>query len=1637
MQILQTGLVIGNMSSRALKIRNATVEVSGRFIASQDATLPAAFSTSNFSTQGNLSIVGSIYADAATFADSVLNMNGTLNVSVAHLRDLHAPRSVLFITSFQGLGSMSVSRNASFLGSLSIVGPLNVTNMRVRNFEVRDADFSVSDSISVRGLFRSRDPVVVSSSFFVRSSTIGGQLNFSLLGTRATVSDSMFVSNTTTVLGTTTVRLNSSFSGPLQIYSSGFVKTFMSVDGDVEVGGSLSCQSLLVDNAVHPRMFVTSNMTVNGCLNLTVEELQVTSELHAANFGIHGNVSVTDLRITDMSFVDGSIDVSDSLVVNGDIMMGSGLRAYCVTINSSRITGESTFSDFISNGVLIVHRNMSANVLSSAMMGINVRNGTVANDLLIASEVFIGPSERVAIRGSLLLSGDAVVSGTRVTIGGTISANNVTVPSASHIVVLSSINASRMMVQSDVVAEGSIVVDGHILLTSALFASDLVISRNLVVRSFHASGNVIALDSMVSDTVIAKAPVVISGNVTVVGSLSVGLLSTSSMQIFGSLSGSGNMSVREDVFIFGSLSVSDMLVGSVAVESVFVDILQSARDAVFGDSLLINGDVSAISGAFCKSLVVSADAVFDGDILVNGSCNVSSETFVHGLAQFKRGLSVAGSVSANELLFSSNVTILGSMNISSPPQSETSPPSAVIGAMLMVGSDLTISGSLSSYAEVRVSEDAYFSGYTRWPVGAAVTGSSFLENLIVWDDVRLHGNLIVEGNASFQGILQTSADKVVFNSPLVCLDHFNRSTEYIWVLNSGIDVGTNRFMGLNRVLGDPSATAIELRPGNCSGLWVYANGTVGLGTSSPRKDAGLHIQGDVVLGTRLGERVLLTPFCNDNASDFSCFQFAPEWPALPNVWDFSLGVTVRENGYVGMHTISPCVMLDINSNNSFIEADIILRDGGLLSLKNASGSALIFDSVEAGVPTAGQGAGLRLRFDEDYSAAGLSAIVFEQTVGSGSYSGAKILFRTRMQGNPQSSLTGIIIDSANQRVAFGAQSPLMSFDAQLAVSFETDVVFHDLLKLDGFYTRTLFYSATNEQGIPDAQGVRIRYDERFDGPLKDALLFELTVPGSSAPSHAFEMIFINSALVSTSAMRIQGDGRIGLGTATPTLGKVLDVSGDVQVRSDLYLDGCFVFNLYSSMDRVLFHVPGDSLQEDFQVRIRPASDYPGIPPSEDVLVFEKLDADGILADGLIAFTSLKGASMYTNVVLRGDGKIGINCGNPLEKLFVEGTMGMRDDLLVTEMHYSTSPDIIYDFVFDLSAGDLLSNSLFRYSGTTASYSWKNVLPSSAPFRISTDSSGAGLNAIYIHSGTRASFGTDFDTGDTLYTIGSSRFEGVLYLNGQIQFDSDVFPFVDASLGGNGFVMRYDSSGNTVVLNRVAPSGTSNDFALFQDTTTLPGVVVQRTVSSAPATIGIRVDSPSSLYVLHVSGSVLVDGETTVVGKIYTVSSSAGPVYTSPTSSIGVDMGSLFGTRINRHFVVKTGCLVPHWYAVYCCCSTCWDATIGSYCCTYGYCCEDITYYACDAQSQPRVYGNGAGSTLSSVGYYSASWTMSPSYSVLLSCNAHVTKSSTANMPLVISSSASSITVGLVNAGGQVRFDADNDPVLSFVCYGLY
>ncbi|MCB0258587.1 MAG: hypothetical protein KDH97_00120 [Calditrichaeota bacterium] len=119
------------------------------------------------------------------------------------------------------------------------------------------------------------------------------------------------------------------------------------------------------------------------------------------------------------------------------------------------------------------------------------------------------------------------------------------------------------------------------------------------------------------------------------------------------------------------------------------------------------------------------------------------------------------------------------------------------------------------------------------------------------------------------------------------------------------------------------------------------------------------------------------------------------------------------------------------------------------------------------------------------------------------------------------------------KVGISNESPEATLDVKGAIKSSTEA-------------GTILYHHTNESGIPDSDGFRLRYDHNFFATNADALIIEKTDENDPIPDGGIAFVNTGNSGTVVPSLVIRGSGKVGIGKIDPA--ESLDVKGILQTE---------------------------------------------------------------------------------------------------------------------------------------------------------------------------------------------------------------------------------------------------------------------------------------------------------------------------------------------------------------------------------------------------------------------------------------------------------------------------------------------------------
>eukprot|EP00762_Andalucia_godoyi_P007768 ANDGO_01802.mRNA.1 hypothetical protein len=1141
---------------------------------------PALFQSS-ISIEGSLNVSGSSF-----FADSVV-VNGSVSAS----------------------GSLAVSGDATVGGSVVVKGFASVNDdLRVGGMMKCEGPLSVGRNLSVANTAQVAQDVIILGNLIVRRNmTVEGSqdvydqvirnLGFgrfsglrvdgsSILNGSVTVSGSSLFSGNVSVAGPFSSTGTASFSGPVTLRSGLFISS-----------GSLS----LLKNS---KLLVSGNMSVYG-------NSQFSGSLTVNNtFSVASDVSV-DGQLT----VGRSVLVSGSAVITGTLSAESGFFVNNVSVHGyvNVSNGLTVMNDVIlANGSLLVGKNLSVQ-----------GNATFVDTVFLDSRLTVrGPS---TFSSAVAVLGPVVISNNSLTVNGVLSVNG-------------SVNVER-----DVTLRGDFVFVGHSLLVSGVTGlnSSTSVTGNLSVAGLgrfsggvEVTGVLSTVQLNVSGSLSVSGTVVIGGSTTISSSLFVQNSSTVGglLTVLGSLNVTDRAVFDSQVFIKGGLFVhsNTTFYRNVSVAGS----LSIFAAAYFGDLTVVTGtmivprlNVSSVA-IFHGALTVGGDVVLDGLLQAGSGCVVSNSLQTLGPMTVNGSQTVTGSITVGNSLFANVGNFSGS---------------------LWVGGDLIAEGDTTLRRGLNVSGDVFFNGSLAVLGQVSVASTAvFNQNLTVSGAVEIRGTSLFRGDAYVSGVsnlggrLFASPSEVSFNVSRITLSSFDQNRQFWFssALSTSLVVDDRKFFGL-QVDGNYNPQQILFRPRLVpGGMFVDANGSVGIGPGVSSAQGALHVENDFILGPSLfGSRFKISIQSLQSTADHFFIQF----DTLSGTFTSSNMLSFqRGTGNFGISQSVPAAKLHVNGDVR-VEKDVQFADSGLLWHVNKDVQGLAVLRQEGYFNVSGENG---------------DAIIFRKTDPFNSIPVGGIAF-----SNLQNSSDVIALSiRGNGSIGINTLYPTHYLDVAGNARFRREVLLNDYLEFDYQSGSRLLWkshpSSTSE--------FLVRTIENLAGLNADAVLFDKT-SASNATAVPGAIIFSSTPSTGVTSYQVvirTDTKRVGINELNPMAD--LDTPS-CHVRNVMQHSTAIEYQQAPSLTSTLLYAqvsPTTNPPDGDGFRVRYLSQAFGV--SARSLVFEKTDGTNLDPVGLIGF-AMTGSDgvVHPALVIRGSGNVGIGTSSPSSSLEVVGDVTVSQNVIIS------------------------------------------------------------------------------------------------------------------------------------------------------------------------------------------------------------------------------------------------------------------------------------------------------------------------------------------------------------------------------------
>lgn len=789
-------------------------------------TLPTAIVTNGLTVYGDVSLNNKVL-----FAGDI-SMVGLVSAPTVATSDNSTTVATTAFVKNQGYAQLT---GANFTGTITAT-QINST-----------ADASFNGNLSVGANIIANKNLLVSG-----DATIQNDL---------TVSKRLFVSNDASILGNLAITGSIISSTPINSENSTTVATTAFVKN--QNYAALSGAAFTGDISLNTKLLVGGDVSMNGGNLFLYGSAKFNNTLDVV-----GDVSMnSDLFVSKNTNITGNLSVGQTIFENG-----SSLQSKYATLASPTFTGTvrgitksmidlsnvdntSDSNKPISNATQ-ASLSLKANVDTPTFTGlVTAPTISITDKLQVSSDV--------SLNGKLFVAGDVSMNGNAHTTTPATVDNSTRVATTEFVKNQGYISASGGAFNGNVVFNNSVSVGGDLSLNSGLFVSrDASFNSNVFIQgktvfaeSIAANGHVgIQGDVSLNGKVFAASDLSLNGNVNIGGLLTVStpLISSNSTQVattafiknqgYAQLTGAnftGDVSVNDRLFVSKNASYS-------AEVSVMGDVSMNSR-------LFINDDVSMNSRLFVNGkTVLSNDVSMNAKLLVSGDVSMNGKLFVSSDVSMNGNLSIGGTI--NVLTPSNNdnstrvattefVKNLAYAPIDNPTFTGTTTiPTAIVSQNLIVNSDAYFYNNLNVTADATIGGNANITGFITSSTPSTndnstkVATTSFVKSQLFAPlasptftgsvkatTLELSNNLVVLGDASFNGITNTKTPSTNDNSTQVATTAFVKNQGFAplaspvftgTVAVSTLDISTNLV-----ALGD-----VSINGNIAAGKTIYENG---------------------------------------------------------------------------------------------------------------------------------------------------------------------------------------------------------------------------------------------------------------------------------------------------------------------------------------------------------------------------------------------------------------------------------------------------------------------------------------------------------------------------------------------------------------------------------------------------------------------------------------------------------------------------------------------------------------------------------------------------------------------------------------------------------------------------------------------
>jgi len=878
-----------------------------------------------------------------------------------------------------------------------------------------------------------------------------------------------------------------------------------------------------------------TNVTV-GLSSASLNRFHVQSGSTAFVINQNGNVGIGVSNPTSSLHVMGTINassfstayiavgqVSTSTILTGTISVGEISATTIFASNISGLTQVSTATVFAGDGII---NNLSANTVS-INGGLSVSsNVDILGNLSLFSDV--------TINGNLILKGNVTTDMNSerldITNNGTGPAFKVNQIGSEPVVVIQQNTANVLTINSS----GETIVSGNVSISGTISAGTLIAS------------NISGLTKISAATVFA-------GNASISGTISTGTLIATNI--------SGLTQISAATVFAGNASISGTISAGTLIASNISGLTRISTATVFAGNVSVSGTISTgtlIASNISGLTQVSTATVFAGTI----SAGTLIASNISGLTQVSTATVFAGTISAGTLIASniSGLTRISATTVFAGNISVSGNSNMGAGTLFVDGSAGNVGiGTTTPTAPLHVEVPALSTGGidTAPQTVLKLIWKEGVQNLGTGEGTKIALSHILVDNTEYEGAHIASFKEVG-------ADDANSSTSLVFSTRANTDAGFN---------------ATER-------LRITSSGNIGIGTSTPTAPLNIEVpalssggatttpqtllelrwrEGSTQdLGIGEGTKIKMSFFddsdqqtyegayittykesaSDDNSS--TSLIFGTRANADPG-FDATEKLRVTSSGNVGIGTSNPSAVLHIFSNVTGQDTNLLVESANVATL------TLKGDRNNTNIATVEQGGAL-INLTQDGGSGYrfvVSTVQTANTIADGtSFTGTSsnsMLFGslssgTRLHFGVNSNVNMTIVDTGN--VGIGTVTPTAPLHVNVPAVSTGGVATTPQTALKLMWKE-------GDQNLGTGEGTKIALSHKlFDDSEYEGAYIASFKEDSGDTDSSTSLVFgtrlddANATVTATERLRITSTGRVGIGSTTPTQG-LLVVNGTI------------------------------------------------------------------------------------------------------------------------------------------------------------------------------------------------------------------------------------------------------------------------------------------------------------------------------------------------------------------------------------------------------------------------------------------------------------------------------------------------------------